>query len=273
METSFNDLLRSLRRDRGLSQLELALESGCSQRHLSFLESGRSRPSRNLVLTLGEAMDVPLHQRNELLLAAGFAPFYSEFALSDRELAAVRAAIDQMLGTHQPYPAFAFDWRHDIIAANEAARELQLFLFDVDAPDDLPEYAGNLIRGCLHPDGFRRHIANWNDVANAMLRRFRTELLQLGRLDEGQPLLDEFAAHMGREGASLANISEKGPKPMLTIDIEKDGLSFSLFSILSTLGAPVDVTLQEIRIESFYPVDGKSAEFFGHQYRAWAPAA
>ena len=273
METSFNDLLRSLRRDRGLSQLELALESGCSQRHLSFLKSGRSRPSRNIVLTLSEAMDVPLRQRNELLLAAGFAPFYSEFALSDRELAAVRAAIDQMLGTHQPYPAFAFDWRHDIIAANEAARELQLFLFDVDAPDDLPEYAGNLIRGCLHPDGFRRHIANWNDVANAMLRRFRTELLQLGRLDEGQPLLDEFAAHMGQGGASLESFPEKGPNPMLTIDIEKDGLSFSLVSILSTLGAPVDVTLQEIRIESFYPVDGKSAEFFGNQYRAWAPAA
>lgn len=262
VEISFTSMLRNLRQERGLSQLELASDSGCSQRHLSFLESGRSRPSRNIVISLTEAMNVPLHQRNELLLAAGFAPFYSGFELSDPQLESVRKALDHLLRAHQPYPAFVFDWRHDVIAANDAAIVLQLFLFGAERPEELPDCAKNVMRGLLHPDGYRAHIANWDHVASVMLRRFRTETLELGKSAEGREMLEEFSAYVDDPPELGPAGTEERPDPMLTIDIDKDGVSFSLFSILSTLGAPFDVTLQEIRVESFYPVDEAGADFF-----------
>lgn len=262
---SFNTMLRGLRRDRSLTQLELALTSGCSQRHLSFLESGRSRPSREMIISLTEAMDVPLHQRNELLLAAGFAPFYSGFALSDPELRSVRKAVDHLLRAHHPYPAFVFDWRHDIIAANDAAISLQLFLFDAEGPEQLPDCARNVMRGLLHPDGYRPYIRNWDYVAAVMLRRFRTEILELGKAADGRALLEEFSSYLDDPSTATSHKLDERPNPMLTIDIDKDGTTISLFSILSSLGAPFDVTLQEVRIETFYPVDAASIDFFGRQ--------
>lgn len=259
---SFNAMLRDLRRARSLSQLELAMMSGCSQRHLSFLECGHSRPSRNMIISLSEAMDVPLHQRNELLLAAGFAPYYSGFKLSDPELHPVREAMDHLLQTHHPYPAVAFDWRHDILAANEAAIKLQLFLFGAERAEGLPDCAKNVMRGLLHPDGYRSHIANWGHVSSVMMRRFRSEVLELGRSGDGHTLLEEFSSYLGDRSAVESSSTDERPNPMLTVDIRKDGLAFSLFSILSSLGAPFDVTLQEIRIESFYPVGTEAIDFF-----------
>lgn len=261
-DVNFEAMLRNLRRNYGMSQLELALECGCSQRHLSFLESGRSGPSRTMIMALSEAMGIPLRQRNDLMLAAGFAPTYSEYELSDPELNSVSTALDQMLLAHNPYPAFVFDWRHDIIAANQAAISLQLFLFDAARPEDLPDCASNVMRGLLHPDGYRDHIANWEHVASVMLRRFRAEILALGKSDEGGELLEEFSACVGESARHKFASTENHSGPMLTVDIDKGGTAFSVFSILSSLGAPFDVTLQEIRIESFYPADTAGDDFF-----------
>lgn len=259
---AFASMLKEWRRSSGLSQLDLAMRCGSSQKHISFLESGRSNPSRVMIFALSEAMDIPMRHRNALMLAAGFAPAFKERPLDDPELTAIRGAVDHILSAHEPYPSIVFDWRHDIIGANEAAAKLLMFLFDVSTPEDMPPFADNLLRGLLHPDGYRDRIENWEQAASTLLRRLRAEILAAGRAEEGAALLNELSSYPGVPCGWRQCTDINWQKPIMTVKIKKGATSFGLFSMLTSLGAPFEVTLQEIRIESFFPADDAAKAFF-----------
>src|ERR1700760_2319187 len=156
----FGPMLRAWRRRRGASQLALALQSGVSQRHVSFLESGRAKPSREMVVQLTTALDVPLRQRNTMLLAAGFAPVYRETSLGAPELTPVRQAIDRMLKQQEPYPAVVIDRLWNLLQGNEAAQAFTIFLFEGPPPDAPPGKQPNLLRWLLDPKALRSKVAN-----------------------------------------------------------------------------------------------------------------
>lgn len=259
---SFASMLKEWRRLSGLSQLELAMRCGSSQKHISFLESRRSNPSRVMIFALSEALEIPMRSRNDLMLAAGFAPTYKERPFDDPELESIRMAIDHILSAHQPYPAIVFDWRHDIIQANDAAMRLMLFLFDVSAPEEMPYFSNNLLRGMLHPDGYRASITNWDQTASTLLRRLRSEIFAIGNPEEGIAFLEELTAYPGAPEGWRQCADVEWQKPMLTVDFRRGATSFSLFSTLTSLGSPFDVRLQEIRIESFFPADDGARQFF-----------
>jgi transcriptional regulator with XRE-family HTH domain len=243
-------LLRSWRRRRRLSQLDLALEAGVSARHLSFVETGRSRPSAEMVLHLAGRLEVPLRERNALLLAAGYAPAYAERPLDAPEMTPVREAIDRVLAGHEPHPALVVDRQWELVAAN---RGLGLLLEGV-APE-LLEPPVNVLRVGLHPAGLAARIAN--------LGQWRAHLLErLGRQVSvtGDPalrtLLDEVAAYPGpappeaRPGDEIAV-----PLRLRTVDGE-----LAFLSTVSTFGTAVDITVAELSIESFFPTDARTAE-------------
>ena len=165
----FGPMLRTWRRRRGASQLALALQSGVSQRHVSFLESGRAKPSREMVVQLTTALDVPLRQRNTMLLAAGFAPVYRESNLAAPELAPVRQAIDRILKQQEPYPAVVIDRLWNLLQANEAAQAFTLFLFEGPPPAPPPGKGPNILQWLLDPKALRSKISNWEEVARYLV--------------------------------------------------------------------------------------------------------
>ena len=261
---TFSDLLRGWRKTVGISQLELAGRCGSSQRHISFLESGRSSPSRPMIVSLSEALGVPLDRRNELMLAAGFAPTYHRRDLDDPALQPVRQAIAHIISANEPYPAVVFDWRHDVIDMNAPALRLMLLLFDVVPPDGLPAIAGNTLQGMFFPGGYADKIVNWEQTASTMLRRLRAEVVAAGKPPEGVALLDELAACpcAPRNWRQCTDVDLN--QPLMAIELALRDHAIRLFSTLTTLGAPIDATLQHIRIESFFPADEAAREFFGN---------
>lgn len=259
---TFPSVLKEWRQSTGLSQLELALRCGSSQKHISFLESGRSNPSKVMVFSISEAMQIPLRDRNELLLAAGFAPGYGKRNLDDPSLASTREAINRILENQTPYPAFVYDRLHNVLLANPAALKLQAFLYDAQSLMDLPHFAGNILRGLLHPDGYRRFVTNWDSLASVMLRRLRAEIFSAGQPKEALELLEEVSSYEGIPTDWQHRSDLDWRQPMLTVDFSKDGKEFSLFTTLTSLGAPFDITLQEIRIESYFPADDAARAFF-----------
>ncbi len=251
-------LLRDWRRRRRMSQLELALEAGVSTRHLSFVETGRSRPSAEMVLHLADRLEVPLRERNELLLAAGFAPQYSAWSLDDPALREVREAVSRVLAAHEPYPAIAVDRYWNLVSSNEA---LGPFLEGV-APELLVPPV-NTIRLALHPDGVAPRILN--------LGEYRADLIE--RLDRaarltGDPelaaLQEEMVAYPGPDapgepagaaGPAVAVGLTLGPAP------GSDAPELSFFSTITTFGTAVDVTVSELALEAFFPADDQTAEY------------
>jgi transcriptional regulator with XRE-family HTH domain len=247
-------MLKQWRNARRLSQLALAAEAAVSLRHLCFLETGRAKPSRGMVLKLAEVLEVPLRERNELLLAAGFAPIYPESALNVPELAAVRDALEAILGQQEPYPALVMDRDWNIRQTNAAAVRFFAFLqagHPVSAPGP-----PNVLRRMFHPDGVRRYVTNWPDVAEALVRRTRREAIGGLITDQrAQTILDEVLAYPGVP-ASLNSLDTTTPTlPIVPIRYVRDDREFNYFSMVTTLGTPQDVTLQELRIETFFPVD------------------
>ena len=203
----FGPMLRTWRRRRGASQLALALQSGVSQRHVSFLESGRARPSREMVVQLSTALDVPLRQRNEMLLAAGFAPAYRESNLAAPELAPVRQAIDFMLRQQEPYPAVVIDRLWNLLQANEAANAFTVFLFEGMPPAPPPGKGPNLLRWILDPKALRSKISNWEEVARYLVSTTYAEILAAGGEPRALAFIEEIMAGAdgrlsgGRQGA------------------------------------------------------------------------
>jgi transcriptional regulator with XRE-family HTH domain len=247
-------LLRDWRRRRRLSQLDLALEAGVSARHLSFVETGRSKPSREMVLHLAEQLDVPLRDRNHLLLAAGFAPAYGERGLDAPELAPVREAIGLVIEGHEPYPAVVVDRWWDVVAAN---RPVALFTEGV-APG-LLEPPVNVLRLALHPEGTAPRIANLGELRAHLLDRLRRHVAltadpRLAALHaelEGYPGPEPPAGTNGghRAGDIVVPLRLRGP----------GGRELRFFSTIATFGTAVDVTVAELAIEAFFPADEETA--------------
>lgn len=247
------ELLRSWRRRRNLSQLELALEADVSARHLSFLETGRARPSREMVIKLSEELEVPLRERNALLLAAGFAPFYPQRALDAPEMEPFRAAIERFLRAHEPYPALLVDRWHNLLTANEA---LDLLLGDV-APW-LLQPPVNALRVALHPEGMARRTLNLPEWSSQLLRRLRREA-QLSADPELAALYEELAAY---PGVSIAPPHAEAQPPDILLALrlqDPDGGELAFFSTISTFGTAAEVTLSELAVEAFYPANGQTA--------------
>ncbi|ALD92712.1 putative transcriptional regulator [Cupriavidus gilardii CR3] len=284
----FPALLRYWRGRRGYSQLALSLAAGVSQRHISFLESGRARPSREMILALSDRLGVPLRQRNRLLLAAGFAPAYSEHALAEPPLQMVRQAIALILAKQEPYPAVVLDRFWNISDANRAYRRMVDVLLDGRAVAVLPEGLGNdagggprinLMLTVFDPQGLWPMIENAHQVGRYLLRRVWQELQAQAHDRVAREIFARIAQWhpemIGPGGVPHADDDgSEGPlPPVLPVVLRADGFQASLFSTLTTLGNPHDVTLQELRIECFFPADEPSRlalEALGHDA---APAA
>ncbi len=250
---SWGELLRDWRQRRRLSQLDLALDAGVSARHLSFLETGRSRPSREMVMRLAEELEVPLRDRNRLLLAAGFAPAYEERPLEAPEMEPVRRAVAQVLTGHEPFPAAVVDRWWNLVAAN---RNVSLFLEGVDPR--LLEPPANVLRVSLHPDGMAPRIANLAEWRGHLLDRLRREVAATadGRLAE---LLDEVSAFPAPPAAAPERPAQGAIAVPLRLHDGDRELSF--FSTVATFGTAVDVTVAELSIEAFFPADARTATF------------
>jgi len=248
---SVGDLLRTWRQRRRLSQLDLACEANISTRHLSFLETGRSRPSREMILHLAERLELPLRERNMMLVAAGFAPVFPERPLSDPALSAARRAVDLVLAGHAPYPALAVDRHWNLIAANETTQRLM-----AGAAPALLRPPVNVLRLSLHPDGLAPRIANLPEWRAHLLTRLARQveitadpvLAALMEELKGYPVPASARPHTDYGGVVV-------PFRLVT-----DGGVLSFFSTTTVFGTPVDVTLSELALESFFPADPETAE-------------
>jgi transcriptional regulator with XRE-family HTH domain len=252
----FGRLLRQWRALRGVSQLGLAVEAGTSTRHLSFVETGRSKPSREMVLRLAEALDVPLRERNALLAAAGFASIYRERDLEAPELEPLRRVLAFLLERQDPYPAFLVDRCFRVLRANRAAAQ-SLALFSRDAPVWREEPL-NLLTLTLHPDGLRPHLVNWDAVASALVGRLQRAAALAGSDAELARLLETTLALPGLPESCRAPDPSLPLPPFLPMQLKFGELELRLFSTLTTIGTPQDVTLQELHIESLMPADEAS---------------
>jgi transcriptional regulator with XRE-family HTH domain len=242
-------LLKDWRRRRRLSQLDLALEAGVSARHLSFVETGRSKPSREMVIHLAEQLEVPLRDRNHLLLAAGYAPAYGEHPLDAPEMAPVREAIDGVLAGHAPFPAIAVDRWWNLVAANEP---LTLLLGGV-APE-LMRPPVNTLRVALHPDGMAPRILNLGQYRAHLLDRLRREVA-LTADERLAALHEELSAYP----APPAPPTPAHPEIAVPMRLRVGETELAFFSTIATFGTALDITLAELAIEAFFPADAETS--------------
>jgi transcriptional regulator with XRE-family HTH domain len=254
----FPELLKGWRRKRRLSQLELALRAGVSQRHVSFLESGRARPSRGMILALSDTLEVPLRDRNAWLVAAGFAPVFRARPLDDPQMRQVLDAVRRMLANHEPFPAVAVDRAWNVRLTNRPF-ELLTALLGADVWERVGGAERNLMRLFFHPEGVRPWVANWRAIAPLLWQRACREAEALeGR--EMKALLDELARHQDAETLRAAEATAL--VPVLPLELEKDGVRLSLFTAIATFGTAQDVTADELRIECFFAADGATEQLF-----------
>jgi transcriptional regulator with XRE-family HTH domain len=252
-------LLRAWRERRRVSQLELALRADSSARHISFIETGRSRPSEEMVLRLAEHLDVPVRERNALLLAAGYAPHYPETPLDSPALDALRQGLERLIQCYEPYPAFVVDAVYDVVAAN---RGMTMFLDGV--PESLLRPPLNAMRLTLHPEGLAPRIRNLPEWRGHLLAQMEREIA-LHRSEPLRRLYEEVAAYPvpdqepGREPT--------GPVPhfALPLQIEHDGRVLSFVSSISTFNTPMDVTVAELAVETLLPADPATVKYLQSQ--------
>ena len=239
-----------------MSQLALAHEAEVSPRHVCFLETGRAKPSREMVLLLADALKVPLRERNALLLAAGFAPLFRESSLADPQLEPVRAAIDAILAQQEPFPAVVMNRRWDIILTNEAAHRFFGWLLD-GGSDAAP---ANVLRMMFDPRWIRPYVANWDAVAETLLRRVHRESIG-GILDDGvAEIVQEILGYPGVPRRWRTPDLITPLVPVIPVRFVKNDRTFNFFSTVTVIGTAQDVTLQELRIECFFPADTATAE-------------
>ncbi len=259
-------LLREWRRRRRLSQLDLALLADTSARHLSCVETGRAHPSRTMVLRLSAALDVPLRERNTLLLAADYAPAYRESSLDDESMASVRCALDTMLTAHEPYPAVVVDRCWNVLAGN---RSMSVLMDGI--PAHLLDPRPNVFRLTLHPDGLASRLVNLAEVRALFLERLLRQVNATGDA-ELRALYDEVSQYPVRADEGTAGPGNPAARPgpvQVPLRVRTPAGELSMFSTMATFGAPADVTLSELAIELFYPLD----EFTAQALRASGPVA
>ena len=246
------DLLREWRERRRLSQLDLSIEAEISTRHLSFVETGRSAPSRDMVLRLADRLDVPLRERNQLLLAAGYAPVYGESPLDAPALTEVRAAVRQVLAGHEPFPALAADRLWRLVDANAA-----MALFTEGVSVGLLRPPANVLRLALHPDGLAPRIVNLGEWRAHLLGRLRRQVALTGdpELTELAGELDDYPCDQPEPEVELPGAGDV----FVPLKLRHPRGELSFFSLVSTFGTPLDVTVAELVIESFFPADPHTA--------------
>lgn len=247
-------LLRDWRRRRRLSQLACALEAEISQKHLSFIESGRSRPSRQMVLHLTERLGVPLRERNTIMLAAGYAPVFPERGLDEPALAAARAAVEMILKGHEPYPALAVDRVWTLVSANAAARRLLAVVTDAA----LLQPPVNVLRLSLAPGGLAPHIVNFAQWRAHVLERLRQQVSATGD-DALAGLRDELLRLPGPKPVPADDAAQAFGGIVVPLRLRTPAGVLSLIGTTTVFGTPVDVTLSELALETFFPADAETA--------------
>lgn len=251
MKEIFGEVLRRHRQARRLSQLALSLDAGVSTRHLSYIETSRAQPSREMVLTLASALNLSLREQNELLLAAGYAPRYPETPLGATEMNDMRRAIELLLRRSEPFGAVALDSRWNVIMANESyARIIGLLTGEELRPWTVyREPTHNALRSFFQPGGIRRAVANWEEVARSMISRLVRER------ERGDPVL----AALVEEVLAMPGVPRPGgpgsARLVIPLELDLNGVRLRLFTTIATIGTPQDITLEELRIESFHPAD------------------
>ena len=268
------NLLRHWRTVRGRNQLDLSLETGVSQRHISFIESGRSTPSRQTLLGIAQVLEVPLRERNALLLSAGFAPVYSEAAWNSAEMHSVSKALERILRQHEPFPALVMDRYWNVLMTNESApRFFNCFI-------DMSQRKGprNMLHLVFDPDGMRPFVERWDEVAASLIHRVRTEAT--GRVidDKTRELIAALLAYPdvrtgARPGDERTGQNHPEPRrgdrraigaapilPMIPISFRKSETVLNYFSLVTTVGTPQTVAAQELRIESMFPADEETEQ-------------
>jgi transcriptional regulator with XRE-family HTH domain len=236
-----------------MSQLDLAMQSGFSARHVSFIETGRSQPSRQALLVLAETLEVPLRERNRLLEAGGYAHAYPQTPLAANEMSHVRGVLQFILDRHRPYAAVVLDRYSNCLMGNGASERLLGALVD---PSLLTAHA-NYLRATFHPLGARRHIVNWAEVSRHLLARAERELGHAENDETAAALLAEVRGYCAPDPApSAAQVT--AADLLLPVHVQVNGVELRMFSTIMTLGTPRDVTLQELRIETFFPADARS---------------
>lgn len=259
--TKVGPLVREWRMRRKRSQLDLALDVGVSARHLSFVETGRSNPSPELLLTLAEHLNVPLRERNVFLLAAGYAPRYEQTPLEDDSMAYVRGALQQLLQGHHPFPGIVIDRCWNVVLANSAATGLTSSL-----PTELTTPGLNVFRACLHPDGLAAQTLNFEEWARYLVGQLR-RLNSLTNDPQASELLEEVGRYPNVEALDRAGDMYEHPPLLVPWNVRVGGTELSLFTTLTTFGTPRNITLDELAVELFYPTDEATAQFLVEQFR------
>ena len=252
-ESAFGRLLRQWRARRRMSQLDLALEADISSRHLSFVETGRARPSRDLVLLLGRVLDLPLRERNDLLTLAGYAAMYRETGLDAPAMAQVRRALDFLLRQQEPYPALLLDRHWDVLKVNEGSARVQAAFLDAAAAAALGP--PNAMRLMFHPRAFRPYIVNWEATAASLIQWLHRDALSGFADRQTLDLLEELLAYPDVPRHWRSVDLDASTAPFLSIEFRNAELDLRYFTTLTSLGTPHDITLQGLRIECFFPAD------------------
>jgi transcriptional regulator with XRE-family HTH domain len=261
--TSVGPLLRAWRTARKKSQLALASEAGISSRHLSFLETGRASPSREMVMTLAETLSVPLRERNMLLEAAGFAPAYRETPLDAAPMAEVRHALSHILAASEPNPTFVVNRRYDVLLTNDAGLRLLAFF--------APDWRGrnNMALLVLSPEGLKPALENWAEVAAKVVRRVRGELALVGNpLDAADEAILRAMIEVEPQLEHVSLREARSPSILVPVKLRRDGLLLEMFTTITTVGTPLDITLQELRIETLFPASHEARETLALVMRA-----
>lgn len=249
-KTDLGDLLKEWRGLRRRSQLDVSVDTGISQRQISFIESGRSVPSRPTLMSIAAALDIPLRERNVLLLAAGYAPLYSDAAWNSDEMQSISKALERVLAQHEPYPAIVMDRYWNVLLTNSASPRFFNCFIDMSARPS----PGNLLHLMFDPQGMRPHIANWNALAKALIQRVYREAVGHVVDQRTKDLVADLLAYPDVQ-ADWRAPEMSGGSPMIPISFVKDGATMSYFYLITTVGTPQAIAAQELRIECLYPVD------------------
>ena len=260
VKSGFGSILSEWRSIRRVSQLDLALATGVSQRHISFIESGRAHPSRELILKLAGGLDLPLRTRNELLLAAGYAPMYRERQLDLAEMQPAREALERILKHHEPYPAIVTDAAWNIVMRNSAASRIIMACVITDSMLKVaPDLPLNLMRLMFGIDGPRPHILNWNETSAVLLNRLRREAFANPNSPSAE-LFRDLRETAGVPGERAFRQSEPF-EPVLPLELLVGGTHVRLFTMFTTFGTSQDIALQELRIDMSFPADEPTRQF------------
>lgn len=253
----FGIALRDWRKSRGLSQLDLSVLANVSTKHISFLENGRSQPSREIIIQLSDSLHIPLAARNFLLSAAGYADIYSCMSIDQDEMLAVRDALKLMLDNHAPYPALVLDWQWNIVMANAGFQKISDFI-----RAEQPEFPNtcNIIELILDPHGYRPYIENWEEVVLVLAGRIQREnVIYRGR---SQTLLECIKKYPNLPDSWDSYHLVNSSQPMISVILQLGDVRLKLFSALTSFGSAIDITVQELVIEQYFPIDDETKKFF-----------